>query len=85
MSDRGKLLILDRIFPNRIEPDTDVQGKVLIDLTMMVRTGGGRERTIAEFQSLLAASRLRFVRAIPLDNFEHLIEAVPYNTDADAC
>jgi hypothetical protein len=45
MASSAKLLILDRVMPERVEPDPLVQGKVLLDLRMMVGTVGGRERT----------------------------------------
>ena len=75
MSKGGKLLILDRVLPDRVSTDAKVQGNVLLDLTMMVRTGGGRERTADEFQSLLAANGLRLKRIMSMEIAESLIEA----------
>jgi hypothetical protein len=42
---------------------------------MLVMTGG-RERTIEEFQMLLAASGFELVRAIPTRSAVHVVEAV---------
>lgn len=55
----ARLLILDRIMPEIIEASPLMQGNVMLDLTMLVRTGGGRERTRAEFETILAAAGLR--------------------------
>ena len=71
----AKLIILDRVMPDRVEPNPIVQGNALMDLMMMVRTGGGRERTEAEFCALLASADLRLERVIPMQIPEALIEA----------
>ena len=60
----AKLLILDRVMPERIEPNPMTQGNVLLDLRMMVGTAGGRERTTAEFETLLSDAGLRLSRVI---------------------
>ena len=52
MAPSARLLILDRVMPERVLPDPMVQGKILVDLVMMVGTSGGRERTASEFQAL---------------------------------
>ncbi|MES2032164.1 MAG: methyltransferase [Pseudomonadota bacterium] len=78
MTEQGKLLILDRVLPEKIAPDPTIQSNVLIDLTMMIRTGGGKERTASEFLSLLSASNLRLTRVIPTETSESLIEAMPW-------
>jgi hypothetical protein len=77
MSKGSKLLILDRVLPDRISTEAKVQGNVLLDLTMMVRTAGGRERTADEFQSLLVSNGLRLKRVVSMEIAESLIEAEP--------
>jgi len=77
MQGGGKLLILDRVMPERIEPDEAARGNALIDLMMLVRTPGGRERTAAEFAGLLAGAGLQMQRIMPLDISEALVEATP--------
>lgn len=77
MPDTGKLLILDRVMPERIEPTETARRNTLIDLMMLVRTRGGRERTAEEFAGLLASAGLQLERFTPLDISEALIEATP--------
>ncbi|MBR1154022.1 methyltransferase [Bradyrhizobium sp. JYMT SZCCT0428] len=77
MSDAGKLLILDRVMPERVEPTETARRNALIDLMMLVRTPGGRERTADEFAGLLASAGLQLQRITPLDISEALIEATP--------
>src|SRR5688572_19414378 len=43
MGCKAKLLIVDRVMPERIEPSAKGQSDVLMDLTMMLWTVGGRE------------------------------------------
>jgi SAM-dependent methyltransferase len=75
MGTDARLIILDRVMPDRVEPGAVVQGNALMDLMMMVRTGGGRERTAGEFRDLLAAAGLRLERIIPMQISEALVEA----------
>ena len=77
MGSGSKLVILDRVMPERVDPDDAVRGNVLIDLMMLVRTAGGRERTAAEFEALLAAADLKLERIISLQISEALLEAKP--------
>jgi hypothetical protein len=77
MGREAAVVILERVMPEQIEPDAATQGNVLMDLTMMVRTGGGRERTRGEFETLLAAADLRLERILPMQISEFLIEARP--------
>lgn len=77
MREGGRLLILDRVMPERIEPSEAVLGNALMDLMMLVRTPGGRERTAAGFGALLAGAGLQLRRILPLDISEALIEATP--------
>jgi SAM-dependent methyltransferase len=74
MGTDAKLIILDRVMPDRVESNPVTQGNTLMDLMMMVRTGGGRERTAAEFSALLASADLRLERVIPMQIPEALIE-----------
>jgi hypothetical protein len=77
MAPSAKLLVLDRVMPERIEPGPIVQGNVLLDLRMMVGTVGGRERTAEEFKSLLRAANLQLARIIPTPAPVSVIEATP--------
>ena len=77
MQPEARLLILDRVMPERIEPGADVQAKVLLDLTMMIMHGEARERTASELEALLAAADLRLTRILSTPAPVSLIEAVP--------
>jgi len=77
MAPMAKLLILDRVMPERIEPNPMVQGNVLLDLRMMVGTVGGRERTAGEFEALLRAADLQLMRVVPTRTPVSLVEAKP--------
>lgn len=77
MGPEAKLLILDRVMPERIAAGPKAQSDVLLDLTMMLWTGGGRERTPREFEFLLHAANLRLTRLIPMSIPDTLVEAAP--------
>ena len=77
MQPQARLIILDRVMPERIEPNADVQAKVLLDLTMMIMHGEARERTASEFEALLAAADLRLTRILSTPAPVSLIEAAP--------
>lgn len=70
----ARLLLVERVLPNRIEPAPVVQSQALSDLNMLVRTGG-RERTEGEFDALLDVAGLRLLRVIPTETPVSLIEA----------
>ncbi|MEP7356147.1 MAG: methyltransferase [Anaerolineales bacterium] len=71
----GKLLIIERLMPERLDSSPAHQAIVRGDLNMMVGPGG-RERTEAEFQALLGAAGLRLNRIIPTGSGLELLEAV---------
>jgi hypothetical protein len=67
MSDGSKLILIERILPEHIDPDDALtRAKFIHDINMMVNPGG-RERTEAEFRDLLAQAGLRLacVLAMP--------------------
>jgi O-methyltransferase domain len=72
MSASARLLIIEVIVPPGNEPH---YGKYL-DLSMLVLTPGGRERTEEEYRTLLAASGLRQVRRFPTTTGLDILEAV---------
>ena len=66
MSDGSKLLLIERILPEQIDPDDAfTRAKFIHDINMMVNPGG-RERTEAEFHNLLAQADLRVTRVISM-------------------
>jgi hypothetical protein len=74
MGDRGRLLIIDRIMPEASIPSP----VKIVDVTVMVLYGTGRERTEQEFRQLLAQASLRLVKVHPLRVPASLIEAAGY-------
>ncbi|MGH9834356.1 MAG: methyltransferase [Blastocatellia bacterium] len=71
MNPDGKLLIVEMVVPEGNQPDLSK----FMDLNMLVMTGG-RERTEAEFQSLLAGAGFKLTRVIPTAAPFAVIEAV---------
>jgi len=71
MDEKGKLLLIEMVVPEGNQPDLSK----FLDLDMMVMTGG-RERTEAEFNSLLAASGFKLTRVIRTAYPVCVIEAV---------
>jgi len=71
MDKNGKLLLIEMVVPEGNQPDLSK----FLDLDMMVMTGG-RERTEAEFNSLLAASGFELTRVSRTTSPVCVIEAV---------
>jgi len=71
MKEKGELLLIEMVVPEGDQPDLSK----FTDLNMMVMTGG-RERTEAEFNSLLAASGFELTRVIRTASPFCVIEAV---------
>jgi SAM-dependent methyltransferase len=72
MARNGRLLLVEMVVP---EPGVNCFSK-LLDLNMLVMTGG-RERTKAEFNTLLDAASFRLTRIVPTIAPQCVIEAVP--------
>ena len=73
---KRKLLLLERVVPDRVEHSTAAQGPVMSDLNMMV-LGGGRERTATEHRALLGAAGFTLTKIIPTQSEVSVIEAEP--------
>ncbi len=71
MKSGSKLLIVEFLVP----PANVFSLAKLLDIEMMVMSGGGRERTEGEFCNLLDAAGLRMGTIIPLETGEALLEA----------
>jgi len=76
MTPTAKLLIVERVMPARAEQGQAAEA-YLLDLEMLVNTPGGRERTEAEFNSILAAASFSLTRIVPTITPVCLIEAQP--------
>ena len=75
MTPKGKLLLIERVLPSRVESSGAHQALVLTDLNMMVMNGG-RERTATEYTALLEAAAFRLIQIIPTQSAMSVIEAV---------
>jgi len=69
----GKVLLIERILPARVE---QARGTIMLDLRMLIATGG-RERSEGEFQSILKAAGLALTRVSPLRSGFNIIEGMP--------
>ena len=74
----ARLLVVERIAPERFGASPDEQGLACMDLHMLVQHGG-RERTEAELRALLSGAGLRTAGVKPLRSTLAVIEAVPVN------
>jgi hypothetical protein len=64
MPAKGKLLIVEGVYPARIDGSLESRGAAANDVNMLVCTGG-RQRSEAEFRDLFAASGFRLTRIVP--------------------
>jgi hypothetical protein len=72
----GRLLIVDRVLPERAAASLALRTAMMADLLMLVHLTG-RERTEREFRGLLEASGFRLERVLPTGAQPSMIEAVP--------
>jgi hypothetical protein len=64
MGDTGTLLIVEGIYPPRIDQSLDGRSAAANDVNMLVNTGG-RQRSEAEFRALYEAAGFRLTRIVP--------------------
>lgn len=76
MTSSARLLIVERVMPERAEPGRSLEA-YLLDLEMLALTPGGRERTEAEFGALLDAAGLRLNRIVSTKSPVSIIESQP--------
>jgi hypothetical protein len=72
MTDDGVLLVVERYLPDDERPSLY---PAIVDMTLLV-LGSGRERTTAEYRSILGAAGFRLARVIPTATEFVLLEAV---------
>ena len=74
MKSGSKLLLIDRILPEQVDPnDALTRAKFIHDINMFINPGG-RERTEAEFRQLLSRAGLRLSRVISMPSLQSVIE-----------
>ena len=69
----GKLVVVENVMPS---DDTPHPAR-MVDMTMLMITDGGRERTEDEYADLLARAGFRLERVIPTRSSVSVLEAVP--------
>jgi O-methyltransferase domain len=75
MDPQGKLLIVEGIYPPRIDQSDASRGAASNDVNMLVCTGG-RQRSEAEFRSLYAAVGFKLTSIVPTQVGVSIIEGV---------
>jgi len=77
MPSHGKVIVIERILPERIDPANEWdRGNFIQDVGMML-TLGGKERTEVEFKSLFETAGLRLNQIVPTPGTTMIMEAVP--------
>ena len=66
LADNGRLLVVERLVPQVIEPGTVLHPAIASDLHMLVTFGDARERTLSEYEQLLGHSGFSLVDVVPL-------------------
>jgi len=76
MPPRGTLLIVEGVYPPRIDQSIASRGAAANDVNMLV-VAGGRQRSETEFRALLEAAGFRLTRIVPTLAMSSVIEGVP--------
>jgi SAM-dependent methyltransferase len=76
MAPEGKLLIVEGVYPARIDRSLESRGAAANDVNMLVSTGG-RQRSEEEFRDLFAASGFALTRIVPTLGTVSVIEGRP--------
>ncbi|HZO14996.1 MAG TPA: methyltransferase [Polyangiaceae bacterium] len=76
MGSKGTLLILEGVYPPRIDASPECRGAAANDVNMLVNTGG-RQRSEAEFHALYQAAGFRLTRIVPTPVRICVIEGSP--------
>jgi SAM-dependent methyltransferase len=74
MQPHGRVLVMERILPEKVEPLPALRSLLVSDLTMMVMNGG-RERTEAQYRDLLSKSGLALAKTIATASGISVLEA----------
>ena len=76
MSGDARLLIIEGIYPPRIDQSDESRGAAANDVNMLVCTGG-RQRSEAEFRALYEGAGFKLTRIVPTQMGVKVIEGVP--------
>lgn len=72
----GRLLIVEGIYPRRVDQSLESRGAAANDVNMLVNTGG-RQRSEAEFRALYGAAGFTLTRIVPTQTRVYVIEGKP--------
>jgi SAM-dependent methyltransferase len=75
MGPNARLLIVEGVYPRRIDQSLESRGAAANDINMLVNTGG-RQRSEAEFRSLYEAAGIKLTRIVPTQARVSVIEGV---------
>jgi hypothetical protein len=75
MTAQGRLLIVEGVYPARIDQSVTSRSAAANDVNMLVCTGG-RQRAEAEFRALFEAGGFKLTRIIPTQALSSVIEGV---------
>jgi hypothetical protein len=75
MGSEAKLLIVEGVYPPRVDGSPESRGAAANDVNMLVCTGG-RQRSAVEFRDLYAAAGFRLTRIVPTMAMSCVIEGV---------
>jgi orsellinic acid C2-O-methyltransferase len=77
MGPAARLLIIEGVYPERIDASSESRGAAANDVNMLVCTGG-RQRSEAEFRALFAAAGFTLTRMVPTPPLQtRIIEGAP--------
>jgi hypothetical protein len=76
MPARGKLLVVEGVYPPRIDGSLESRGAAANDVNMLV-VSGGRQRSEEEFRELYRASGFRLTRIVPTLARVSVVEGEP--------
>ncbi|MDJ0848398.1 MAG: methyltransferase [Myxococcota bacterium] len=76
MADGGTLLLLEGIYPERVDQSPECRGAAANDVNMLVNTGG-RQRSEREFRDLFESAGFRLTRIVPTPANVCVIEGEP--------
>jgi SAM-dependent methyltransferase len=76
MKPEARLLVIEGVYPPRIEASDEHRSAASNDVNMLVVTGG-RQRSEEDFRRLYAASGLRLARMVPTESPMRIIEGAP--------
>lgn len=75
MASGGRVLLVETVLPERLDPSPTSQWQAMLDLMMLVTTPGGRERTAEQFRALLSEAGLALTGITPVSPQYAILEA----------